>query len=266
MVYETIGNSPVDWAGKSYPAIKDIAAQDDSILVVPVASLEQHGYHLPTATDTILVDAVSHLGAEQVSDEIPLLITPPVWSGYSPHHMSFGGTVTIAFEQALHVLEDITHAALTNGFDTLLLVNGHGGNRPLIATATQTIGNAHPDIEVLGLTYFELGQYFMDELRDSERGGIAHGGELETSMMLHLRPDLVDEDAIAVNYWDNPYGKYAASDLLGSGVLSANLDIGADSDSGTLGDPSLASAEKGEVMVEAYTEEMAELLRTIAAA
>jgi len=122
MISESLGSSPVEWAGKPYPEIVDIAEQDGSVLVIPVGSLEQHGYHLPTATDTILVDVIAHGGAEQVMDELPILVTPPVWTGYSPHHMSFGGTVTADYETLLELLEETAAAALDNSFDVCLYV------------------------------------------------------------------------------------------------------------------------------------------------
>mgnify|MGYP000144314562 CR=1 FL=1 len=254
--------SPVSWAAKSAPEVNQIAKQNGSILVVPVGSLEQHGDHLPTGTDTILVEHVATRGAEQVADDVPVLLTPTLWAGYSPHHLPFGGTVTSEFDTLHEQLEEVAASALENGFDSLLLVNGHGGNRPLVSAATDTIGQNHPDAEILGLTYFELAGDTIAELRESESGGMAHGGELETSMLLHLHPELVDEEQLAATPWESEY-EHAPSDLLGSGSLSVTLDVEDWSETGAMGDVSAVSAEKGEQFVTAFVDEFAALLRTI---
>lgn len=259
MVYESIGSQPTAWAGKTYQEVKEIANQDGSVLIIPVGSIEQHGYHMPVSTDTILVDAVAHLAAERVVDDVPILVTPPVWSGYSPHHMPFGGTVTLEHDDMLGIIEELADAALDNGFDSLLLLNGHGGNDSLISSATSTIGTDHPKTEVLGLTYFQLAASFIDNIRDSELGGMGHAGEFETSLMLHLRPELVKEDLMEGTNMDEPYPQ-GIDDLVAGGPLSVYRDFTEYSDSGAIGDPTLASAEKGEQILDRLCDEVADIL------
>ena len=110
MVYQSMGKESWSLAGRTYSEIADIAKRDGSILMVPVGSIEQHGHHMPVGTDTLLVDAVANLGAELVSDDVPLLVSPPVWTGYSPHHMGFGGTVTLDHDDLLTILEGIAES------------------------------------------------------------------------------------------------------------------------------------------------------------
>ncbi|MDX1748402.1 MAG: creatininase family protein, partial [Halobacteriales archaeon] len=193
MVYAAIGESDVAWAGMTYPEIRQVAEAAGSILVVPTGSLEQHGRHLPTATDTILADAVATLGAERASADLPVIVTPPVWTGFSPHHLPFGGTVTLTVESLLHLLEDVAETAIENGFDALLFVNGHGGNTSVLGAAVSSIGSGNPEVQVLSINYARLAAPFIDEIRESDTGGMSHGGEFETSLMLHLRPELVRE-------------------------------------------------------------------------
>ena len=254
--------SPVAWAGKRYPEIVETAEREGSILLVPVGALEQHGHHLPTGTDTILVDAVGTAGAERVADEIPVLATPPLWLGHSPHHLPFGGTVSAEFDTLSDTLSEIADSALGQSFDTLLFLNGHGGNRPLIAAATDRVGAEQPDTEILGLTYFELAGELVDEIRESESGGMAHGGELETSLMLHLHPELVDEERMTATHWEAEYEE-APSDLLGSGPLSVTLDVEDWSESGAMGDVSRVSAEKGERLFVGFVDALEALLRRV---
>jgi creatinine amidohydrolase len=262
MVYDSMGATPASWAGRPYREIVEVADADGSVLVLPVGSIEQHGHHLPVATDTILVDAVAALGAERVADDVPVLVGPTLWAGYSPHHVPFGGTLTLSFETMLEVVEEIGRAALSNGFDALLLLNGHGGNKPLVEAATSTVGEAHPDAEVLGLTYFDLAAAFVDEVRDGDVGGMAHGGEFETSLMLHLRPGLVREDSMDAPNMDEPYDR-ATQDLLVGGPLSVYRGFDEYSESGAIGDPTVASAEKGERIYDRLGDEFEAVLREI---
>jgi creatinine amidohydrolase len=105
------------------------------------------------------------------------------------------------------------------------------------------------------MTYFELAAGFIDEIRDSELGGMAHGGEFETSLMMHLHPDLVGDDMPA-EYWDEPYD-LGGKDLLEGGPLAVYRGFEEYSATGAIGDPSLASAEKGRVILERLAEELA---------
>lgn len=261
-MYESIGAGTFDWAGRTHGEIAEVAAADGSVLVLPIGSIEQHGHHLPVATDTILVDAVARLGAERVADDVPILVGPPFWAGFSPHHLPFGGTLSLEFDTMLAAVEEVADAALENGFDALVLLNGHGGNKSLVGAATSTVGEAHPDAEVLGLTYFDLATSFADDVRDSDVGGMAHGGEFETSLMLHLRPDLVREDAMEAPDLDEPYDR-GVQDLLVPGPLAVYRGFDEYSETGAIGDPTVANAETGERIYELLGDELQEVLAAV---
>lgn len=261
-MYDTFGSKETEWAGKTAGEIRSIGEADGSIVIVPVGSVEQHGDHLPVSTDTILVDAAAHEGADRVSDDVPIIVTPPVWSGLSSHHLSFGGTLTLDFETMLQMLESIGQSALENGFDGILLLNGHGGNMSLLSTAINKIGEKHPEIEVSGLSYFYLVALVIEEIRDSDPGGMMHGGELETSLMLYLRPDLVNEDEMTAVYSERKYD-LLLEDLFGSGPLGTYSTFADHTETGVMGDPTLASEEKGEEIFTHIGTEMESLLKNI---
>ena len=248
-----------DWAAMTYDEIREIGRSDGSVLVVPVGSIEQHGHHLPVATDTILVDAIVH-GAVDRLDDLPVLVTPPVWSGFSPHHLPFGGTLSLDFAHLRAVLEDIAHTGIQNGFDAVTFVNGHGGNVSLIDATVSTVG-IDTEAEILGTTYFQLATGEIEALRDSETGGMAHGGEFETALMLALCPDLVGDDRPA-ELWDEPY-EWGGRDLLEGGPLSVYRGFDEYTESGAIGAPDLASAAKGERFYEVLTAELAALLTAV---
>ncbi|QGA81108.1 creatininase family protein [Halomicrobium sp. LC1Hm] len=262
MLYDSIGATDSEWAGKPYAEIREVADRDGSVLVVPVGSIEQHGHHLPVATDTILVDAVVHGGTEQTGADVPVLVTPTVWTGFSPHHLSFGGTLSLELDHLRAVLEDVALTGIQNGFDAVCFVNGHGGNAALVDAVVSTVGT-ETDAEVLGTTYFTLATDEVGALRDSEDGGMAHGGEYETSLMLHLRPDLVADPAKREGtLWDEHY-EWSGGDLLDGGPVSVYRSFDEYSESGAIGAPELASAEKGARIYDAVTSELAALLVAI---
>lgn len=253
---------PHEWATLTYPEITDVAEADGSILVLPIGSVEQHGHHLPVSTDTILVDEITNLAVDRVADEMAILTLPPIWAGYSPHHVAFGGTVTISFERLLGYVEDVVTSAMQYGFDAVLMVNGHGGNNALLSTAVNTIGVDNPSLEVLGATYFSLAGSFIDDLRESSIGGMAHGGEFETSLMLHFCPDLVHENEFEAVIRDEPY-EHAGREMFDGGPLSVYRSFSEYSELGGIGQPELASAEKGEAISELLGDELERMLRQI---
>jgi len=276
------------WAELPYEAVRERAARDGSVLVVPVGSLEQHGAHLPTGTDALLVRAVVDAAVEELdtaadgdggdgdadatddrdgdADEgdgdVPLLVTPPIWTGHSPHHLPFGGTVSLDHDDLMATLEGVVETALENGFDALVLVNGHGGNAATVASATGTVGAAHPDVEVVGLTYFDLGGDRIDALRETDVGGAGHAGEVETALLYHLRPDLVDVDVAEGKPWDPPVDG-AREDLTRGGPVAVYDEFDTYTDSGAVGEPGAATAANGERFLEVFAEELAAVLRQV---
>jgi len=261
MMYDELGGKSHDWTGRTFPEINEVAGASGSVAVLPVGSVEQHGHHLPVGTDTILVDAIAQLAAER-ADSVPLLVLPPVWAGFSPHHVSFGGAVTADFRTLHQYLTDITESLISSGFDAVLLLNGHGGNISLVNGTADTVGDAHPDTSVLSLTYFQLANTFIDEIRDSDPGGMGHGGEFETSLMLSIRPDLVRRDRMNVTYRSEPYDD-AGREMFDSGPLSIYRPFDEYTDEGQLGDPTLATEEKGDELYDRLGDAIGRVVRQI---
>lgn len=260
-MYDTIGRSEHEWAGMTASEVRNLGSTPGSILVIPVGSIEQHGNHLPVVTDSLLVEAMVDAAVERVSD-IPVAVSPTVWSGFSPHHLTFGGTLSLDFENLRAILEDIANTGLENEFDAVLFVNGHGGNGPLISSVVSTVG-VDTDAEVLGTTYFELASEQISELRDSEIGGMAHGGEFETSLMLAVRPDLVGDPSEREGEPLDEQYRWAGQDLLDGGSVGVYRSFDAYSESGAIGVPEAASREKGEQIRSIIAEELASLLSAV---
>ena len=261
MNFDITSSFSSSWARSTADEIQRMGSQEGSVLVLPIGSIEQHGNHLPVATDTILVTEIAASGIERVEEDVPILMLPPFCFGYSPHHLSFGGTLSLEFDHMRQALEDIAETALSNDFDALLLLNGHGGNISLINGAVSTIGT-NTDAEILGLTYFQLLSDFIDEIRESNPGGMGHGGEFETSLMLYLQEELVRESELEGTEIDEPYD-WSITDMFEGGPLAVYRGFEEYSSTGSLGAPELASRETGRQIYERLGEELAEVLREI---
>jgi creatinine amidohydrolase len=236
-----------------------------TVAVIPVAALEQHGPHLPLDTDTFLVTSVVEAAAQLAGTRGPVLVPPTIFAGSSEHHMAFAGTISLRPETLAAVVRDVCLSLAQHDFRRLLMVNGHGGNRALLAAAVQSIGAQAP-VSIATLDYWTLAAEAVTDLRESPPGGMAHACEFETSLMLHLRPESVRTELIAREIPD-PRFSLERLDLFERAPLTVHWKTDDLSSSGVLGAPDLATAEKGRVFFEACVAGLADLieeLRTVA--
>jgi len=249
------------WEELSVPEIEALD-RERTVLILPLGSVEQHGRHLPVGTDTMLATAVSVAAAERLAGRVAVL--PPPWYGFSEHHMRFAGTITLTAPTMLALVEDVVASVVAHGFRRLALVNGHGGNIGLIDVLSSTLGHRfYGQARIAGLTYFQLAREAIAKLRLSRAGGMGHACEFETAMMQHLRPELVALAMAEVTYPD-PGSAYLSTDLLGGSRVRIYHDFGDLSQSGTLGDPSLASAEAGARFNDAVVSELVRFIEDFA--
>jgi creatinine amidohydrolase len=194
--------------------------------LVPVGSLEQHGEHLPVFTDSLLAEHVCLEAARRARSDV--LVTPPLWTGLSPHHLRFGATVTLSSSTFAALVRE-TVESLRSWCPRVLVVNGHGGNRgPLITLGVED--------GVESLSYWELVRATrLSALFPFDLGSVGHAGEFETSEMMAAFPALVGEPGFA----HEPIMEQNAAFLV--------ADMG---ESGVLGDPRAATAEGGAAVLE----------------
>jgi len=236
--------------------------RDRTVLLLPVGSVEQHGNHMPLGTDTLLAHHVSLAAADALAGRVAVL--PPPWYGFSAHHMRFPGSITLRAETLMAVVEDIVGSLVQHGFRRVLIVNGHGGNNGVIDVLASTLGHRHyGKARIAALTYFQLAREAIAGMRLSGSGGMGHACEFETSMIQHLRPELVKMGSARTTYPD-PGSRYLTTDLLGGSAIRVYHDFGDLSPSGTLGDPSLASPEHGAAFFSAVVAELAAFLEDFA--
>jgi creatinine amidohydrolase len=159
-----------------------------AVCVLPVASIEQHGPHLPTVTDTALVSAVVDRACSLLPEGVEVVRAPVQCYGASDHHLPFGGTLSLTTATLRAVLGDLVRSAARAGCGRVLIVNGHGGNASTCATVAGDLSREE-GILVAACSYWEL-----VELPDGSSITAGHAGEFESSLMLVARPELVHLD------------------------------------------------------------------------
>lgn len=244
----------------SWSEIRD--APKNTVIVIPVGTLEDHGPHLPLNTDVTIVEAVSRRAVELERDIA--LIMPTQVHGYSPHHMDFPGTITIQGKVFLDYMQDIMRSLAHHGFKRMLIVNGHGSNSAWLENAARLSIVEMPHTLCAAVNWWAIPEVAekVKTMRDSERGGTSHACELETSLMLAIRPDLVHMEK-AVKDISYPTSRYfpARDFYYPSGPVHMMRHWSTLSKTGVMGDPTKASAEKGRAWLDAAIEGLRGIIR-----
>jgi creatinine amidohydrolase len=243
----------------TWPEIKAAAGQR-RVAIVPIATLEDHGLHLPVDTDLLLCSAVCEEAASRAPDRTVLL--PPINHGYSPHHMDFPGAITIGAQTLIAYGVDVCRSLAHHGFERILIVNGHGSNTPFVdIIARLTVVETQALAAAVNYWAAPGVREVAEALRESEKiGGMNHACEFETSLYLALRPDLVDMSK-AVHELSHRPSKNYWTDLVGGDGPLAMMEFWSQlSDSGVMGDATKATAEKGRALLDAAATGIVELV------
>lgn len=224
-------------------------------IILPVGSCEQHGPHLPVGTDTLLGFCLAC--AVSARCKHPTMVLPPVWMGYSPHHMGAPGTVTVSEETLISVVYDLCESVIQHNASNILLLNSHGGNEPLLVIVANKIARRFGKSPIV-VTYWKLIADEIDQIRKSSCGGMGHGGEFETSLALYLIPELVkfDKAISAVQ----PGDKYFSPDLFAKNTIHCYVDYLKLSPSGVIGDPLAGSEQEGSQLFALLIERLCKLI------
>lgn len=215
------------------------------VALVPVGSVEQHGYHLPLGTDTY----VAKLLGEEAAERTGAVVTPPLWFGWSPHHMALPGTVTIRPEVLIELLYDVIGSLAAHGYRKFVLINGHR-----IVNISWMQISAQRAQEKLGVIVkiFDPAYMSKDLIASLGFGAVGHSEEIETSHMMHMLPDLVHLDKAVDNpvkqnelYSVDP--RYPHDTLCYVPSTLEHIRIAGELAGGTTGEPSKSDAAKGKI-------------------
>jgi creatinine amidohydrolase len=193
------------------------------------------------------------------------VLVPAIPHGYSPHHMDFPGPITIGWETFTRYCTDVGRSLARHGFRRILFLNGHGSNQNFVEAAARLVAVEFPNVLAAAAFHTSGAESarLIAELRESERGGMAHACELETSMYLAIDPDAVDM-AKAVDERGFPAGEHAWMDW-SDGPLKIMPWWSSFSRTGVQGDATKATAEKGASLLDAAVRECVEFVRELLA-
>ena len=235
------------------------------IAVLPVAATEQHGPHLPLNVDTTLVEGVIEAALPHLPAAQPVLFLPTQAVGFSPEHTRFAGTLTLKAETVIRLWTELAESVAQTGVKKLVLFNSHGGQVGLLDVVARDL-RARLGMLVYSVNWFNLpltgedGKPVNDLFSAAEHRFGIHAGEIETSMMLALKPEQVDMRA-AQHFHSTSQDRAEKFSLLGDG-RSAKLawQMQDYNPQGAVGNAAAATAEKGRALLGAAGRSLAQLL------
>lgn len=234
---------------------------ETTVAVMPLGAIEQHGPHLPVSTDTVIAEEMAKGALEKLPDEVPALLMPTQAVGKSNEHLAFAGTLTLNAKTLIDVWYEVAEGVRRAGLNKILFINAHGGQPQVMEIVAREL-RVKQEILAVSSNWWHMG--LPDGLvgADEVRHGI-HGGTVETSIMLHLRPDLVKMEK-AANFVSVLPATNTANERLryvgGVGIGWQAQDL---HPQGVAGDASVATPEIGEALMTHVTAALAQLISEI---
>ncbi len=227
----------------------------DKVILIPIGHTEQHALHLPLCVDTVIIDAIAQGVVNKAPGSAAALPSMPY--GASTHRSSFAGTLNAGGRAFEDLWLSVIDVLVSRGFNRFYFISGHGGNMSFLVNVVKYAGERHRRIFCATAflhTSGPIGAAALEKYRTSKIGGMGHAGELETSFMLHLRPDLCHMERV-VDETDFISTPSYYMDWIEGGSLIANPPWDDDTSTGAYGAGSHATAEKGRLWLEAAIEE-----------
>jgi creatinine amidohydrolase len=231
MIWDQLTSTEIDALNRSIPVI------------LPIAATEQHGAHLPVATDRMIGEYFCHQLHHEIPDQV--LILPAVSVGCSAHHMEFCGSLTVQHVTFLHQVEEILASVAFHGFKNLIVFNSHGGNSGIGQVIVEQFGKSHPACRIILATWWKITGESLFKLNETGAGGVGHAGEFETSLMMKIAPQLVRYDKFEKKQNTDNF-EWASGDLLRGPRASLFQNMKDMTPNGVFGDVREVSAEKGQ--------------------
>ncbi|RXZ82669.1 creatininase family protein [Paenibacillaceae bacterium] len=240
----------------SYRQIRELP-KEQALLILPIGAVEQHGDHMPVMTDSLIGEAVLTRTMEQMDDDSPIWLLPPISYGKSNEHLDFPGTISLSASTLENIILDIARSVKQAGFRRLLLFNTHGGNADLLNMAAREV-RIQTGLMVFYISAGSL-QTADDLLDADEKEYGIHAGDYETSLLLAIKPGWVHTDRLV-----KEMPNMAQYDFLTmEGKIRFAWVMSDLSSSGVLGDATKATADKGELILQRIADALSQALEEV---
>jgi creatinine amidohydrolase len=236
-----------EFSAYSWQEVGEMDGEKTTILI-PLGSTEQEGTHLPLGVDTYVAESLAH----EVAKETDALVGPSLPLGYSEWFMEFSGTISLKLETLTQVLREYASCLIHHGFRKFIFINGHAGNSTAVDLVARECTMSQ-SARIAMVEIWKIANSLANEIPDLKEKAFKHAGEIMTSLILYLHPDMVTMDRAKVEYLQSGQGPFKATSTLGPAEFKGaeirlydrakNL-----TDSGIMGDPLAATAQKGEVI------------------
>jgi creatinine amidohydrolase len=205
---------------------------------------------MPIGTDFLIGTEV----IRQLERQLPqqLLCLPVIWAGCSAHHLGFAGTISVTSATMRALLGDIVSSLHSHGFLKVLIINSHGGNRAIMACTIQDLGPMYEDMTIAAVSYWDAAREELNDIRKTPFGGMGHACELETSIVLSFAGELVDMSKARPDGFLSK-SQFTRGEMLSSPIAALYRPVTETSNHGGYGDPSVATAEHGERILQLVT-------------
>lgn len=234
-----------------------------AVAVLPTASVEQHGPHLPVLTDTILCGSVVEQAAANANEVVPVVVAPVLCYGRSHHHRPFPGVLSLSSDTYMRALRDVLEGLWLSGFKKIAVLNGHGGNSDANAVVcADFIQEPAHEVSIAYASYWDIARAAIVAEGIMPASQIpGHAGRFETSMVMAARPDLVNEEGLKQTSEHSAPASQVSDPLQGGSVQTHGAWAAS---RGYTDEPALASAEEGRRMLEIAVREVASFLVSFA--
>ncbi|AMW29535.1 MULTISPECIES: creatininase family protein [Oscillatoriales] len=235
----------------TWTEIAEMPDRENTVIIQPIGAIEQHGPHLPLIVDAAIATAVTGKALEKLDRTIPAYALSTLYYGKSNEHWHFPGTITLTSETLMSVLMEVGESIYRAGFRKLVFVNAHGGQPQILEMVARDLHQQHEDFMVFPLFVWRVPHIAKELFSPEELELGIHAGDIETSVMLSILPDVVRREKVVREF---PHGLPSDSLLSMEGKLPfawVTRDLSA---SGVLGDATAATEDKGTRLLESVVD------------
>ena len=239
----------------------ELAAMDrDTPVILPISATEQHGKHLPLATDRLIGEHFLNALDGDITEQI--LILPSIGVGYSAHHLDFAGTLSVSHNTFIDQATDILECVIAHGFRNIIIFNSHGGNQGVGTVLLEKLGHRHQHCQIVLATWWKLAHQELLKLNESGKGGTGHAGEFETSLLMYFAPEMVRQ-AVMEDGQHTPTYDWNDGDMLYGSKASLYRSLKQTTANGVFGKASSAYAAKGKAITTLITAQLKIIIKDL---